>query len=435
MTRLRHRSLALTAVLALAATVPACSGPQARGSVTILGPWTDAEGKAFQRVLREFEEDSGIHVDYQNARAASQVLLANVNAGTPPDIAVLSSPGELAAYIDEGLVHPLDKVLDERERAAFRPMWHLPQDAHVYTVPVKASLKGLIWFNPKHTQARPTTWADLLAHTRAMADAGRPPWCLGVADAPNSGWPGTDMMEDILARQYGPDVYQRWTSGALPWGQDSEVEKTWRTWGLIAGDSRYIHGGRRSALLTGFADAGQPMFTDPPGCFLESQASFAMTFYTHYRQGPQPAEHFDFFSVGTTPGQETSRPWTASADLAAMFNNTRQARELMRFLATDAQSVWPRIAGSGAFTVNENVDLDVYRDDVSRRIAGILRSADTLCFDASDVMPPAMRNAYNRAVLEYLSDPSGLDAVLYHLDQVRKGVAATDWLDLACGHP
>ncbi|MFC7111592.1 hypothetical protein ACFQQB_71105 [Nonomuraea rubra] len=119
-----------------------------------------------------------------------------------------------------------------------------------------------------------------------------------------------------------------------------------------------------------------------------------------------------------------------------MFNDTPQARELIRFLATrDAQLIWPSDPhrGGGAIMANETVDAAAYGDPISRKIAGIVHSDRPMCFDASDAMPPAMRNAFSRAVLEYLNDPGRLTGLLDKLDAIHAGIPQTAWLDLPCG--
>jgi alpha-glucoside transport system substrate-binding protein len=417
------RTLVLATVLALTATLPACAGrPQDGGSVTVLGPWTDTEGREFRGVLDMFERKTGIDVDYRDARAVTQVLRANVQAGTPPDVAILSSPGQLVSYIRDSRLHRLDGVIARKDRDAFRKLWMLPQDGHVYAVPVKANLKSLVWYRPDQiAKPVPQTWDELMAYSQNIVNAGGTPWCMGMGDAAGSGWPGTDMIEDAMLRQSGPEVYRQWAAGELPW-RGGAVEQAWRTWGAIAGDPRFVRGGPKTALLTDFGDAGRPMFTDPPRCYLEFQASFVMSIYRDYGTDKK----FDFLPRSGT--DETA--WTSSADLAAMFKDTPQTRALMRFLATDAQSEWPNLPGSSAFTVKKNVKVD--RDPVSNRIEDILQSAKILCFDAADVMPPTMSAAFNRAVLEYLNDPSQLDTVLVRLDRVRTTIAKDEWVNLPC---
>lgn len=125
-----------------------------------------------------------------------------------------------------------------------------------------------------------------------------------------------------------------------------------------------------------------------------------------------------------------------SADLAGMFVDSPQARELMRYLASErGQRVWPSNRDASAFSVNKQLltarspEEEVYRDDVSKRIAETLTG--TLCFDASDLMPATMSNAFYRAVLEYLDNPDRLDDLLTELERVRIG-SPEDWFNFPC---
>jgi alpha-glucoside transport system substrate-binding protein len=116
--------------------------------------------------------------------------------------------------------------------------------------------------------------------------------------------------------------------------------------------------------------------------------------------------------------------------MASMFNDTPEARELIRFLASaEAQKQWPE---TNAFSASTAVPADVY-DPVGERIAADLTGAAPLCFDASDVMPTTMRGAFYRAVLEYLADPGQLDLLLGELDQIRTTIPGDQWLTVACG--
>ncbi len=295
---------------------------------------------------------------------------------------------------------------------------------------VKANLKSIIWFNPHVPHPTIQTWDQLVAFGDTMAKTGGTPWCMGMGSTPTSGWPGTDWIEDILLHQFGTDIFQQWASGTLPW-TSPQVRKAWEDWGKITATA-----GSSSALLTDWGDAGHPMFTSPPGCLLHHGPSFIMASYQTYDGAPKPGTDFDFFgfpNFGSQPAGAPGGPFEVSADMAGMFKRTDQAQQLIKYLATDkAQEIWPRIGG-GAFSVNKNVKLDVYQDDVSKRIAQELTTAGTLCYDAADLMPATMRNAFYRAVLEYLSDPTQLDRLLQELDGVRLGIAREEWLNIPCG--
>jgi alpha-glucoside transport system substrate-binding protein len=119
-----------------------------------------------------------------------------------------------------------------------------------------------------------------------------------------------------------------------------------------------------------------------------------------------------------------------AADMASMFNDTPEARALIRFLVSEqAQRQWPAASLYSASAGASAADQDPF----DQRIAGELTGPAPLCFDASDLMPTTMRGAFYRAVLEYLSDPGRLDVLLGELDLVRAGIAGDQWLTIACG--
>jgi alpha-glucoside transport system substrate-binding protein len=418
----------LTALL-VAAGLAGCAGAGATPTVTILGSWTGAEEESFEAVLAAFEAEEDIKVEYSGTRALGQVLRSEVQQGTPPDLAVLPSPGELANYARDGYLHALDDVLGP-QTDEYSGQWVELERAATgsrYGVAVKADLKGTVWFNPKRLPApKPETEAELSAFLRDVAGAA--PWCMGMGATPDSGWPGTDWVENVLLQQAGPDVYRQWAGGRLAWTSEP-VKRAWLTWGQFIGPDA-VRGGPKSVLLTDFVDAGRGLFDQSAGCLLDHQGTFAMSTYKGYGMPLVAGEDFDFFPYPSSTGGE--RAWEVSADLAAMFNRTPESEKLIKFLASArAQEIWPR--GGGAFSVNRKVPTAVYGDDVSRKIASTLTSSGTFCFDASDLMPGVMRTAFYRAALEYVNDPARLDTVLAQLDTVRTNIGPDEWLDFPCG--
>ncbi|WP_203832824.1 ABC transporter substrate-binding protein [Actinoplanes lobatus] len=415
------RAAALAVVAALLTGAGACGAGGDGESVTVLASWTGGEATAFREVLDRFTARTGIRVDYQGTRALNQVLTTEVQKGTPPDIAVLPSPGDLASFVRRGAVRPLGDVIDAGAEQTHSPQWlRLEQIENArYAVAVKTSLKSLIWYDPRRVPDlsgdTPPTWDELIRLSDRLSTAGGAAWCMGMGSTPVSGWPGTDWIEDLVLHRAGTAVYQRWTAGQVAWTAP-EIRRAWTAWGEVALRPGYVRG----LLFTDFGDAGRAMHTDPPGCFLHHQASFVagdggdLDFVPFPSSGP--------------------RAWEVSADLAGLFTDKPQARELMRFLATDeAQSIWPAVSHGSVFSANRGVDPAIYGNAVSRRIAQTLTGTAALCFDASDLMPSAMTNAFYRAVLEYLQSPDRLDQILGRLDQVRTAVPAADWLDVPCG--
>jgi len=436
MTRLRSSAL-LVLVLTVLAVTAACAGTGSKGSVSLLG----TESDQFEELLDAFEAQTGIEVSYRSTRALDQVLLADVQNGTPPDVAALSSPGDLGRYARQGYLEPLDEVIGSQVLSEYSTQWQKLARAgldELYAVPVEVNLKSIVWFNKTSwPQPVPQTLDQLIA-LRSTAAGGRSTWCMGLGSGAASGWPGTDWIEDILLQRFGEQVYQRWAAGELPWNSP-EVAEAWATWGEIVTDPAQVRGGTTAALLTQFGDAGRLMFENSPeGCLLEHQGSFMMRIYQGYEGEPQPGIDFEFVefqNLDEASPDDSGRSSMVAADMVVMFNNTPQSRQLVQFLASEeAQRLLPK---GDRLSAHKNVRPDAYDNDVSQRISAVLIGSERLCFDASDMMPVTMRNAFYRAVQEYLSDPAQLNALLINLDNtqesVRKTLPKEQWLTNSCG--
>ncbi|MFC5752896.1 ABC transporter substrate-binding protein [Actinomadura rugatobispora] len=409
----------LTALLLLCGVVlGGCGGSGSDTTVSVLGSWTGQEEVSFRAVLADFQKRTGIHVDYTGTRDARAVLASELHDGRPPDTAVLSRIGDLRGYAAGGDLRPLSGLphgADDGLTTAAGP----DGGRRPYGIVVKATVKSLIWYNPRtipsglrdRLTAPPRSWADLAE--AAAESTGARPWCLGLADTSNSGWPGTDWIEDVLLHESGPEVYDAWVSGRLPWNS-APVRNAWRAFGSVVAGAR---GGTNGILLTGYGQAGAPMFTDPPGCLLDHAGSFATAFYNQAASRPQPGRDYDFIPF---PGR---RAVEIGGDVLGMFRDTPAARRLIAYLTTaHAQEIWIKRAGSGAFSLNRAVPPERYPDRLSQRIAQTLTSAQTVRFDASDSMPTVMAAAFDHAVLEFAADPRDprLDTILTALDQVRR---------------
>jgi alpha-glucoside transport system substrate-binding protein len=412
-------------------------GPAPAGTVTVVASWTGPEQKDFyKKVIVPFENRTGIQVHYTGTRALDQLLQSDIQQGDPPDLAILPSPGTLLSYREQHYLQPLDTGLSPQEIAAdYGPQWLNIMKlgtSLIYTLPVKADLQNLIWYNPRQLlgdtvpgQTQPPSWAGLTTLEGEISAKGGTPWCLGLDSPPTSGWLGTDWIGDILLHQSGTSVYQAWADGTLPW-TSSQVRVAWQAWGsLVAGPGK-VNGGSTGALVTNWFEAGERMFDKSPDCSLQYVPSFITVDYPGFNGNPQPGTGYNFFPSpmtglpNTTPGA-SSDAWNVSADLLGMFNLTPDAQQLVRYLASvDAQRIWPGIRAGGAISADSQVPLSAYPDQVDAAIARIMtKPGQTLCFNASDLMPATMQNAFYQAVMEYLQNPSELMNILKRLDRIR----------------
>lgn len=394
------------------------------GTVTVLGVWGGSELESFLAMVKPFEDDSGVTVQFEGTRDLNAVLTTRLEGGNPPDVAVLPGPGQMAEFARAGRLVALDGVLDtaalgEQYAQSWRDLATV--DGQLYGIFLKAALKGLIWYNPKAFAAAgyqvPGTWDDLLALTDRVAREGKRPWCIGLESGAASGWPATDWIEDIMLRTAGPDAYDRWYRHEIAW-TDPAVKNAWELFGKIAANSRYVYGGRQGVLATNFGESPFPLFTDPPGCYLHHQATFIQDFIQKQYPNLRPVEDFDFFAFPPIdPG--VPRAVEAAGDLFGMFRDTPQARALIRYLTTpQAQAVWVR--RGGALSPNRRVSLDDYPDPLSRRAAEILTSAEVARFDASDLMPEAVNAAFWKGTLDYVQNPARLNAILANLERIAQ---------------
>jgi alpha-glucoside transport system substrate-binding protein len=293
-----------------------------------------------------------------------------------------------------------------------------PSGTAYYAVIVKTALKSVIWYDPNQlpSQYRDVltsgnlTWDQLMRLTEHL---GPRRWCIGLEDGSNSGWPGTDWIEDIVLHQSGLQVYDQWWKGQLPW-TSAPIKKAWQAFGQVAAK------GTPSKLTASYQTVGQSLFTNPPGCYLDHEGPQEALSGSSSGGPRQPGVSFNYILFPPlTPADRNNLE--VSGDLLGMFNPTRAAEKFVAYLTTSqAQEAWISRSGSGAISANEAVPLDDYPDAVSRHIAETLRQAANVRFDASDSMPATMATAFNNAVLQYVDDPAQLEAILNGLDQVRK---------------
>jgi alpha-glucoside transport system substrate-binding protein len=433
------RALApLTLLVALLAPA-ACGSPASATPVTVLGPWTGQEQQTFKQVLAAFTLATGIPTVYQGTRALDEVIQADIARRTPPDVVVLPNPGALRSYVfdygNAGL-RPLHVA-----PGRYAPLWQklTTFNRHRYAVVVTAALKSIIWYVPQAIRQfeppgwnglMPRDWKHLMTLTNAITAHGRAPWCIGVGSTSASGWPGTDWIGDIVLHRFGIDVYQAWANGTLLW-TNPKIRRAWQQWAALLNG---VNGGPTTALFTDFGDAGAQMYHSPPGCYLY-HAAFSGFPGPH----PKPGKDFNYFPF---PAMSAHRPAASmvSADLAGTFRDTPGSRKLITFLASDqGQALWLSLPQSDQYSADENLMQARYRklytDPVRRAIEQTLTGTGTLCFGASDLMPPELSRAFNQAVVMALGDtrhylprpsglhlprPSGLQQLLNGLDQVRK---------------
>jgi len=394
----------------------------AKGTITVFGVWGGAERDAFIKTLEPFEAAAGVKVEFIGTRDLPAVLTTRVAAGNPPDISVLPNPGQMQEFAKVGALVDLSKFMDvSKLQNEYAKTW-IDLGSYkgaLYAIFFSADLKSLVWYNPKVFAKAgydiPKTWNELIALSDEIAARGVTPWSIGLESGAASGWPGTDWIEDIMLRIAPPEVYDKWVNHKIPWTHPT-VKRAWQLFGQIARNEKYVYGGPSTALTLNFGEAPNVLFTTPPKAYMHKQATFIKSFILKYNPNLVPGEDFSFFPFPPID-PKYGTPALGAADMFAMFNDTPEARALMRYLATaGTQEIW--VAQLGKLSANRRVNPNAYPDDLTRKAAEILASAETFRFDGSDLMPAAVGSgSFWSGILDYVS---GED-----LDSVLEGIEST----------
>jgi alpha-glucoside transport system substrate-binding protein len=276
--------------------------------------------------------------------------------------------------------------------------------------------KSLVWY-PKAAfdeagYAVPTTWEELEQLEQDIIADGDTPWCIGIESGTATGWPVTDWMEDLMLRTTTPENYDRWVAGDLKF-DSPEVRRAAEIMSERFLDEKMAEGGPSKIVATSFMDAPKGMFTDPPTCWLHRQGNFITSFFP---EGSTPGEDWSFFYL---PGidEEYGKPFLVAGDIYAMFNDRPEVRAVMEFFTT-GESLREWIASGGALSPHNDTLLEWYGNETERGIAGLVRDANTLRFDASDLMPGEVGSgSFWKSMTSYISGTTDLDTALKEIDE------------------
>lgn len=365
--------------------------------VTVMGAFGGEEANAFRESLKEFEAESGITVEFNPDSDFTNTIRLRTSSGQQPDIAIFPQPGGLLELGRQGYIEPIDSYLDydELERTLIPGFLESARlNGRVYGAPMRMAVKSLVWYPKPAYEAggwntAPANLDELAATSAEISASGTPAWCMGWESGPGTGWPGTDWIEELMLRMWGPEVYDDWTSHRIPFN-DERVIAAFDALGEMIDAPDNVRGGRQGILSTAFADAMLPAFNDPPGCFLERQGNFVTGFFPADIQANLDEEVGVFVYPPAADGEYTGQPMLGGGDLAALMNgDDPDAIAVMKFI-TSPEFGGPWASTGGWLSPHKNFDLSLYPDELTRKSAEFATSADVFRYDGSDLMPNAV---------------------------------------------
>jgi len=390
--------------------------------VTVDGPFADADALKFNDSVAEFEEMTGIDIEYIGGKEFETSISVRVGAGDAPDIADFPQPGLAAGFAASGdLVNVLDFMdeagLGERYAQSWLDMAMMDgADGEIMAgVWHRYNGKSLVWY-PKAAfdaagYAVPTTWDEMIVLSDQIVADGDAPWCVGIESGTATGWPATDWMEEFMLRTNSLESYDMWTSGELKF-DSPEVKSAVEALDSIWKAEGYVYGGQAAIVSTGFGEAPKPMFDDPPKCWLHKQGNFITSFFP---DGLEAGVDYDFFYL---PGIDDAygKPFLVAGDIMTMFNDRPEVKAVMEFFSS-GESLKTWLAAGGALSPHLDTDLDWYGNDVERGVAELANAASSVRFDGSDLMPGAVgAGSFWKGMTDYYSGSVDLDTAMSEID-------------------
>ncbi|MBS1965730.1 MAG: carbohydrate ABC transporter substrate-binding protein [Chloroflexi bacterium SZAS-1] len=395
--------------------------------VTMTGPFTGEDANKFAADVKEFEDKTGITIEYEGSKEFEATIAARVQGGNAPDIVDFPQPGLAATFAKQGKIVDVTKfikpewlkqnytqsyldiaTLDGQSGKIMAGVWH------------RAFPKSLVWYPKAAFDAAgykiPTTWAELTALQDQIVKDGDTPWCIGIESGAATGWPATDWTEEMMLRTTSLDNYDKWVKGELKF-TDPIVKNAVKIWSDIWFNDKYVFGGRAKIVTTNFGDAPKPMFEKPdPKCWLHRQGSFITSFF------PKDAKPGTDYAVFYFPpfDDQHGKPVLFSGDMMSMFNDRPEVRAVEAFFSSGA-SVEGWVKAGGATSPHKDSSLDWYTNDIDKQVADILQKAESVRFDGSDLMPGVVgAGTFWKGMTDYVAGTVDLDKAM---EEIQAGWA------------
>jgi alpha-glucoside transport system substrate-binding protein len=379
-----------------AASAPAASSGAADltgKTITVGGAFVDIEATNFEDAVKPFETATGADVVYNGDKSFEQNLNVQVQAGNPPDVALLPQPGGMKNYASQGKLFPLPADILASIDTNYGEGWKAigtAADGKTYGVFHRVNVKGNVFYPKAAFEAKgyaiPKTWDELKTLQDKMAADGIPAWCIGIESGAATGWPATDWIEQIMLRTAGKDGYDKWVSHAIPFN-DPTVKTATQDMLDIWSNKAYAFGGPAYIVQTNFGEAPKAAFSEPPKCWFTNQGNFITAFFPDAIKSNLDA------SVGVFPlpaiDAQYGTPVEVGGDQAVAFADRPEVWAFLKYLTTAEAGVSWAKAGGALFPYKDQ-DLANYASNLDKAFVKALVEAPFVRFDGSDQMPSAV---------------------------------------------
>ncbi|MFI5929375.1 ABC transporter substrate-binding protein [Micromonospora sp. DT44] len=362
--------------------------------VSIYASIRDAEADLLERSWSQFTDCTGIEIAYEGSGEFEAQLPVRVDGGNAPDIAFVPQPGLVKRFADAGKLKSLGADTKTMAEQNLPADWlkYGTVNGTLYGVPLGANVKSFVWYSPKTFKEKgwevPTTWDQLIALSDKIAASGMKPWCVGVESGDATGWPATDWIEDVILRTQGPEVYDQWTTHAIPFNDPRIVDAVDRA-GSILKNEKYVNGGFggvKSITTTAFQEAGLPVTTGK--CAMHRQASFYANQFPEGTKVDENGDAFAFYFPTIDPAK--GKPVLGAGEFVVAYADRPEVQAVQTYLAS-GEYVNSRAKLGNWVTANNKLDIANVASPIDKLSVQILQDkTGTFRFDGSDLMPAAV---------------------------------------------
>ena len=338
-----------------------------------------------------------------------------------PDIALFPQPGILKDFVKQGKMTDLSTQLDVNKLKSDLVPGVLDAgevDGKYYGVPVSMNVKSLVFYPKKAWAARATRSRRRMpgAHRPHQQDQGgrHPAVVHGDRVRVGDGLGGHRLARGQPARGGRADTYDKWVNHQIPFN-DPAVKKAAQDFeSLVLADGNVL-GGRKQTVSTAYASSANPMFDNPPKCFLHRQGNFITQ--AGFFPAKVVADIDNQVGVFQYPGQTAdSKPMLGGGDLAAVFNGKDDdTKQVMAFLTGKDYPGWSEKAGF--LSPRKDYPLTNYKSKLTQQIAQLGQQSTVFRFDGSDQMPGAVGSgSFWKGMVAWVSGQKDLDTALKDIE-------------------
>jgi alpha-glucoside transport system substrate-binding protein len=377
----------------------AMAGELTGTSVNVQTQWIGGEGENFQAAWQPFVDATGIRVVVDQIGSSHEtVLRSRVQGGSPPDMALLAQPAAIQQYGAEGALVDVNSFMPEGSldgQAATVGLY--TSGDNQWAIPYKVDVKAVVWYPIPAFEAAgysiPQTWDELIALADQIVADGGTPFCVGMGSGTATGWQATDLVEAAMLRTTSTENYDKWVAGELPF-DSPEVRAALDLVAQIYFTPGYVVGGNTAITALEQTTAMDPMFEDPPGCFMHIIPFwYGPDFFPDQRTSGEPSAFVVGEDIGIfplPPVDPAQNPALGAGDGVIVFQDRPEVRAFAQYLSTP-QGIEGWVKLGSAISANTDVPAEWYEGHYKSEVAaGLLANATDFRFDASDLMPAAV---------------------------------------------